>query len=207
MIVGMTPLHSVSQRLNLLWSALAVAFAVEAFSEAWLFRDAQAFVYCAMHLQAAFLFIFRDSARHYSRFLSSYAVAIASTLYVYLFELGLPSFSQFYTLGVCVTFLGSIFALLATWNLGRCYGVLPIARGLRTNRMYGVVRHPIYASYIVMDIGILLAFPTVWNFGVFVMAIGLYILRIQFEENVLEGFNRHAAYRQKVRFRLAPGFF
>ncbi len=137
----------------------------------------------------------------------AYVVAVASTLYVYLFEFAPRDPTLLHRVGEATTLIGSAMTLAATYGLGRCYGVLPIVRGLRTQNAYGIVRHPIYASYILMDVGILLAYPSARNATIFTAALILYLIRVGFEEEVLGKLDGFDAYRSRVPFRFAPGIF
>jgi protein-S-isoprenylcysteine O-methyltransferase Ste14 len=62
---------------------------------------------------------------------------------------------------VLVTFAAGM-SLLSLLSLGRLFGVRPALRGLATGGPYRLVRHPMYLSYIVSDIGYNLQ---EWNLG------------------------------------------
>lgn len=130
-----------------------------------------------------------------------------STLYVYLYYPDPEGAGLWHPLGPIFTFVGSLFCFTATWSLGRYYGVLPICRGVRTDRSYRFVRHPIYVSYILMDIGIVLNSPSTGNIAVFLAGTVLYLIRIHYEEDVMDGLNEYRAYRDTVEFRLVPGLY
>ena len=80
-------------------------------------------------------------------------------------------------------------------------------RGLQTNHMYRFVRHPIYASYIVMDLGLLLSYSSLWNLLVLGIGIALFLWRIGFEEHLLAGNADYRMYRTTTPFRLIPGVY
>jgi protein-S-isoprenylcysteine O-methyltransferase Ste14 len=87
------------------------------------------------------------------------------------------------------------------------FGVRPALRGLATTGPYALVRHPIYLSYIVEDIGYNLQ---EWNAGTVLIVIAGWaslIYRIRAEERILgvdEGWPRYAS---SVRYRLVPGIW
>lgn len=105
-------------------------------------------------------------------------------------------------LGVQVT--GLLLWALAFFRLARSYGIVPADRGLITDGLYAVVRHPLYAAYVVGGIGYLMQSASVWNAAVTVVTVGWQLIRIVREELHLQG-PEYAAYRARVRWRLCPG--
>src|SRR5262245_41985951 len=98
----------------------------------------------------------------------------------------------------------SLFSLL---TLGRLFGVRPALRGLATKGPYALVRHPMYLSYIVSDIGYNLQ---EWNWGTALMVIvgwASLIYRIQAEEKMLSHDDRWSRYAASVHYRLLPGIW
>lgn len=91
--------------------------------------------------------------------------------------------------------------------LGRSYDFLPALRSLKTNYLYGVVRHPMYLSSIVATFGYTLLNPMPFNAVLFVAIAILYDRRARYEEEILSRDNRCAAYFHKVRCRFVPGLY
>ena len=58
---------------------------------------------------------------------------------------------------------GLLLALLATASLGRHLGVLPAVRGITTRGVYAVVRHPMYAAYMLLFVAYVAGEPSVHN--------------------------------------------
>jgi protein-S-isoprenylcysteine O-methyltransferase Ste14 len=75
--------------------------------------------------------------------------------------------------------------------------------------MYAKIRHPLYLSLIVMDLGIALAFSVPWTLipaGVFSILAVLTALRE--ESFLLDRFpEQYGHYRLRVRWRMIPGLF
>jgi len=95
-------------------------------------------------------------------------------------------------------------ALLGFVSLGRSWGILPANRGVKTGGLYRLVRHPIYASYIVFYAAFTLLEPSVRNGALFVgLALVLYA-RARLEERVLMRDPLYAAYAEKTRSMLFP---
>jgi protein-S-isoprenylcysteine O-methyltransferase Ste14 len=109
--------------------------------------------------------------------------------------------------GVVLQLAGLALAVTALVALGRSFGFVAADRGLVTRGPYAVVRHPIYAAYIVIQAGYLIQSISVPNAAVLVFATGCNIGRAIAEERVLAGSADYEAYRERVRWRLVPGLW
>jgi protein-S-isoprenylcysteine O-methyltransferase Ste14 len=97
--------------------------------------------------------------------------------------------------------------LAAKLTLLRSFGVIAANRGVKIGGPYRLVRHPMYAGYMLTQLGFLLSGPNAWNACVYAVAFGLQVMRILAEERIL---NQDPAYREmsvRVRYRLAPFVF
>jgi len=89
--------------------------------------------------------------------------------------------------------------------MGRRFGVRPALRGLVTTGLYRFVRHPMYLSYIIADIGYNLQ---EWNFVTLLLVLVGWmslVYRIHAEERVISQHAEWAAYAALARYRLFPG--
>ena len=80
-------------------------------------------------------------------------------------------------------------------------------RGVKASGPYILVRHPMYAGYMLTQLGVLIAEPSLWNLGLIACLWALQVGRILAEERVL---GADAAYRdlmRATRYRLVPGVF
>ena len=102
---------------------------------------------------------------------------------------------------------GIVFQIYAKLTLRRSFGVVPANRGLTVSGPYQFLRHPIYAAYLIGQIGFLLLNPTLWNLALYTISLALQVFRIQAEERLLSHDPAFAAYRGAVRFRLLPGLW
>jgi len=100
---------------------------------------------------------------------------------------------------------GASIAFLAKVFLGRSFGIVPANRGVKQYGVYRIVRHPMYAGYIVNHLGFLLLFFSLHNLVIYAMAWLAFWLRAREEEKFLETDEAYRAYRAKVRYRLIPG--
>ena len=98
-------------------------------------------------------------------------------------------------------------SLVSLVTIGKLFGIRPALRGLVTTGPYRFVRHPMYLSYMLGDIGYNLE---EWNFvTVFLVLIGWASLlyRIHAEERVISQDAGWPAYLAQVRYRLFPGLW
>ncbi|MBN3799413.1 isoprenylcysteine carboxyl methyltransferase [Burkholderia lata] len=102
---------------------------------------------------------------------------------------------------------GIAFQLFAKLSLGRSFGLLPANRGVVSVGAYRFVRHPIYAAYLLSEIGFVLANYSPRNVFMITSWMLLQIGRISLEERVLSEDADYRAYKEKVRYRLIPGLF
>jgi protein-S-isoprenylcysteine O-methyltransferase Ste14 len=109
--------------------------------------------------------------------------------------------------GALIMLAGLICGLWAKVSLQRSFGIAPANRGVIESGPYRLVRHPMYAGYILVYVGFLLNNPSLWNLAVYVVAIALQVARILAEERVLSQDPDYQAMMGRVRYRLIPGLF
>ncbi len=106
--------------------------------------------------------------------------------------------------GTALQLLGAAAAAACVFTLGRNFGVVAANRGLASRGPYRLVRHPLYAAYIVAMTGYTIASPTAWNVVVVVVSIALQVQRIRAEEATLTASEEYRAYARAVPWRLIP---
>lgn len=107
--------------------------------------------------------------------------------------------------GLVLQFCGVVLCLWSFLALGRSFGFAAADRGLVQRGPYRLVRHPIYASYVLLQTGYLLQSISLRNLVVVLLAMACNVGRIRAEERVLATNHAHAAYRTRVRWRILPG--
>jgi len=107
--------------------------------------------------------------------------------------------------GLGVQLVGLVLCIASLWALGRSFGFAAADRGLVRRGPYGVVRHPLYASYVVLQLGYVLQSVSVRNVLVMVFVSGCNAGRMIAEERVLRGRGTYDGYRASVRRRVLPG--
>ena len=109
--------------------------------------------------------------------------------------------------GLGLQLAGLAVCVMSLLALGRSFGFVAADRGLVTRGPYAIVRHPVYASYLVIQSGYLLQSISLRNAVVMVLASGCNVGRALMEERLLTGSSAYGAYRRRVRWRLAPGLW
>jgi protein-S-isoprenylcysteine O-methyltransferase Ste14 len=111
-----------------------------------------------------------------------------------------------YVLGACIL-LGAVLAVYSIIFLGRNIGIIAAHRGITVRGPYRVIRHPLYASYLIMHAGYVGANVSVWNVCVWILAEAAQMARTLYEERVLTTDHAYRDYQQRVRWRIIPGVF
>ncbi|MCZ8326243.1 MAG: methyltransferase [Sphingomonadaceae bacterium] len=110
-------------------------------------------------------------------------------------------------LAVGLVLFGNVVQIAAKLFLRRSFGIAPANRGIKQDGMYRFVRHPMYAGYLFVHIGILLLMPSVVNLVIYALGWWAQILRLLAEERLLSQDPAYRDYMQKTRWRLVPGIF
>ncbi|RIZ68022.1 MAG: isoprenylcysteine carboxylmethyltransferase family protein [Methylococcales bacterium] len=109
--------------------------------------------------------------------------------------------------GEYLIFLGAFFQTLSIISLNRSFALVPAKRVIKTSYMYRIVRHPLYASYILGITGYVLRYTSEVNLTIYIItmiSIGIRVIR---EESHLAKDSTYIEYMQKVRYRLIPFVF
>jgi protein-S-isoprenylcysteine O-methyltransferase Ste14 len=109
--------------------------------------------------------------------------------------------------GDLVTLCSCAWLLVSVLALGRCFGVLPEARGLVTSGPYQFVRHPVYLGELGACGGLVIAAPTAANLGAALAFAAAQAVRMRLEEAALAAeFPEYEAYAAETP-RLVPRLF
>jgi len=164
-------------------------------------------IYLAQHLIVLGLAFARRRPTVQDHSVRSGLAVIASYAYPYAQILWLgwsPGESASQSAGLAVVTVAAVWSLASLVSLGTSFGIRPALRKLVTRGSYRVVRHPIYAAYMLSDIGYNLQ---EWNVGslllTFVGWLSLFY-RIHAEEQVLAEDTLWSSYTGIVRYRLVP---
>ena len=200
-------LNILNRKIDLLWVAISIALALftwhyavrEAYTPTWL--------YAALNGQCAIVFALRYPARLTTRHPLEIAVTLLSLSYIFAFQpipVASPAWAQ---LGGIVCSAGAFLTFVSVYWLGRSFAVLPSVRPIQTSGPYRFVRHPIYLSYVITAVGIVIRHPTIYNGAVALVGIMLILWRIRFEERLLAQEPSYRDYITRVRYQLIPGLY
>ena len=147
----------------------------------------------------------RDPARRPSRDPVAFAACGAAVAaLVALREPPVDAATTVVVAGDLVALASFAWLLVAVLALGRCFGVLPEARGLVTHGPYRVVRHPVYLGELGACAGLVLAAPRAWNLGAALVFASAQAVRMRLEENALSAeFPEYVDYAARTP-RLVP---
>lgn len=109
------------------------------------------------------------------------------------------------SLAVGLQIAGMLVQIGAKLALRRSYGILPANRGVVSGGLYRVVRHPVYAGYLIYNVGFLLPDFGVQNLLVLLGLWTMQTLRVVREERVLRKDPAYRDYMKRVRYRVLPG--
>jgi protein-S-isoprenylcysteine O-methyltransferase Ste14/uncharacterized membrane protein (UPF0127 family) len=132
-----------------------------------------------------------------------WALGIAGTFVPLLMRPG-ENVSRMAWLGQPVQVIGLGLAVVGTLCLGRSIGVVAANRGVKTAGAYGVVRHPMYAGYLLGYLGYVTSYPSLRNcllLGVTLVALNA---RAVVEERFLAAEPVYGEYLRRVPWRFVP---
>jgi protein-S-isoprenylcysteine O-methyltransferase Ste14 len=106
-----------------------------------------------------------------------------------------------------VIVMGTLFTMWSLATLGRCFGLMPEARGLVMRGPYRWVRHPVYLGELTSALGMLIVKPHPLIVALYLAFLGLQYWRTMLEEEALADVfpDEYPAYRARVS-RLLPGW-
>lgn len=109
--------------------------------------------------------------------------------------------------GFMLILVGIVVQIAAKVHLGRSFGLVAANRGVKSHSVYGIVRHPMYAGYMIAHVGFLLLAPSWTNLAIYGAVWALLVARINAEEAMLSADDAYRQFQARVRFRLAPGVY
>ena len=178
------------------------AIHVQAFREEH--RPSLVFVVGTELLFAVF-FLLRTEADAASRARWDWVTAVAGSVAPLLLRPAIEEHDL--AVGQALQVVGYAGSTLGIATLARSVGVVPATRPLKRAGAYGVVRHPLYASYIVASVGYLVSNATWWNAVVVAVAAAAQVARVFNEERWLSRSADYRAYMARTRWRLVPFVF
>jgi protein-S-isoprenylcysteine O-methyltransferase Ste14 len=152
-------------------------------------------------------FLLRRPARTVSPSLSSWLLAAGGTFAALLFRPDGAHLLWGVRAGFLLQLAGLIAAIASLVALGRSFGLVAADRGLVTLGPYALVRHPVYAGYLLAELGYFMQAISWRNALVLLLATACNMGRAVAEERVLSASQEYRRYREQVRWRLIPGIW
>ena len=136
-------------------------------------------------------------------------LAVSGILGLVVNTIRLPLFPFSNILGALLFLTGLLFHLYAERSHREAHKRSSEITGIVDQGMYAKLRHPLYLSLIVMDLGIALAFGVLWTMILACVFSVLAVLTSLREERFLLGrFPQvYARYKTRVPWRMIPGLF
>ena len=167
-------------------------------------------IYVSQHLLVLGIALKRAAPQVQDRSPRSGAAVVVSYAYPYaqvIYIKWVPDEPVWVHGGLILVTLAAGLSCASLLTLGRRFGIRPALRDLVTGGPYRIVRHPMYLSYVLADIGYNLEG---WNPGTVLMVLVGWvslIYRIRAEERVLAQDAGWSRYAGTVRWRLLPGLW
>jgi protein-S-isoprenylcysteine O-methyltransferase Ste14 len=193
---------------NVVGAAGAAWFAVAGYRYYQQSRSLIGAVFFAVQLWIVIAYLVRRPARRVSQRASDWLLAFGGTFGGVLFRPDGLHTHVGVVAGLGLQVAGLVVCASAFIALGRSFGFAPADRGVRRRGPYAIVRHPIYASYVLLMLGYLSQSLSTRNAVVMVFVCGCNVGRIRAEERfLLATGTEYATYQAAVRWKLVPGIW
>jgi len=165
-------------------------------------------IYLSQHIVVLVIALTRRRPETLDRSLPSGLAVLVAYTYPYaqmIYLERVPGHVLWPEAGLVLVVLGALLSLAGLLSLGRSFGNRPALRALATMGPYRLVRHPMYLSYVLADIGY--NFKE-WNLGTVLLVLAGWaalVYRIHAEERILARDSGWLKYQALVRHRLVPG--
>jgi protein-S-isoprenylcysteine O-methyltransferase Ste14 len=189
-----------SVALAALWATFAVAH-VSAFRDG---GDLTYLVFCIAETLAAALFLLRSKPVAVSDHAGDWLIGVAGTFGVFLF---VPADGGLLPQAKLLLVLGCLLQIAGLLSLNRSFALVAARREIKTRGMYRLVRHPLYASYMLGFVGYVLSNTNMRNLAIAVAVTLLLLARMVREERLLQQDPAYRAYMRRVPYRLIPLIF
>jgi protein-S-isoprenylcysteine O-methyltransferase Ste14 len=197
--------RSVRIAVNLIGAAGAAWFAQASFASYLHTHRLIGALFFVEQIWFAGAFLLRRPASAVSPRLTSWLLAAGGTFGGLLFRPAGIHLLWGVRAGFVLQVAGLVVAIASLVALGRSFGFVAADRGVVTRGPYAVVRHPVYAGYLLIQTGYVLQAMSWRNVAVLAFATACNIGRTVAEERVLCGSQQYRQYRERVRWRLIPG--
>lgn len=164
-------------------------------------------IFFAQQMLVVLAYLIRRPARLVTRRLDDWLLAFAGTFIGVLFRPAGDHPAWGIWTGTVLQLVGVAVAATCILTLGRSFGFAAADRGVVTRGPYTVVRHPMYAAYLLLESGYLLQSLSVRNATILVIGTLCNGGRALAEERLLANNSEYLPYRRRVRRRIIPGIW
>jgi len=183
---------------------LALAWGAFAFSHLNAYQASGQWTYVLFFISETFtacMFLCRSSAATVSSDWVDWALAILATMGPLLLH---PNTTNLFPEAKYAILVGILIQIAGMLSLNRSFGIVAARRKIKTAGMYRFVRHPLYASYLLINTGYVLTNTSAWNIAVCSATFILLYFRLLREERHLAQSPDYRAYMKQVRYRVVP---
>ncbi|MFT5532861.1 MAG: protein-S-isoprenylcysteine O-methyltransferase Ste14 [Burkholderiaceae bacterium] len=156
---------------------------------------------CISELICALFFFTRSAPVNVSTDPLDWLFGIAGT---FLPMLLIPATTALWPAARHLISLGTLLQIVAMLSLNRSLAIVAARRKIKTGGLYRFVRHPMYASYLLMYVGYVLSNTTLVNVGLVTLTVLFLFVRMVREEKLLSADVSYRDYMQQVRYRVIP---
>jgi len=150
------------------------------------------------------MYIAKREATSISQSPALWLLAFAGTCLPLALRPTAPSSFSWAGMGNFLQLAGVVAIVASLLSLRRSFGIVPANRGIRTQGLYNVVRHPLYTSELVWMLGFAIVNPSAWNIGLWLVDCVLQFTRACAEERFLSVDPAYSQYQARVKYRLVP---
>jgi protein-S-isoprenylcysteine O-methyltransferase Ste14 len=161
-------------------------------------------LFCASETTIAVLFVLRSEPAAVSHSPLDWSVMISSMIAPLLF---MPGLQEHQPAGRTLIAIAVVLQLAGLLSLNRSFGLVAARRIIKTTGMYRIVRHPLYASYLLSYLGYVMLNTSERNILVGAIAATLLVFRLYREERFLRQDADYRFYMRQVKYRLLPMVF
>jgi protein-S-isoprenylcysteine O-methyltransferase Ste14 len=164
-------------------------------------------VFALQQSLVAVLYLIRRPARRVTHRLDDWCLAFAGTFIGVLLRPDGEHAAWGIWAGTLLQLVGAAVVVAGLVSLGRSFGFAAGDRGVVTRGPYGLVRHPMYAAYLLLGSGYLLQSLSWPNAAIVVIGTLCNGGRALAEERVLTANPDYLGYRRRVPHRILPGIW
>lgn len=158
-------------------------------------------LFCASESLVALLFLIRSDPVEVSTAPLDWLVAISCTAAPFLLA---PASSALLPEARLLIVAGVLIQVTGLLSLNRSFGLVAAQRDIKTGGLYRLVRHPLYASYLLSYCGYVLSNSSLSNLAVGLLGAVLLLWRLHREERFLSRDARYRVYMRQVKYRVIP---